>query len=204
MAKKTRPIDDAHLDVFEAIKRAFIRRGFVPARRRHRDVTAKVAAVDAEEPDDTDEEEVAEDEPAESSEKLVDLAANAHEVLAEATTIFPFTLFPGTVTIDREKLTIANRSFFKVASISSMPITDVQRIEANVGPFFGSIVITRVMVMQAANPFHVKFLWRDDALKIQRLLQGYIIAHQKKIDCSVIDKEQLIILLNDLGQGVPD
>jgi hypothetical protein len=50
--------------------------------------------------------------------------------------------------------------------------------------------------------FFVKFLWRDDTVKIQRLLQGFILAHQKGVDCSAIEKDQLIILLNDLGQGV--
>jgi len=120
----------------------------------------------------------------------------------EVSTIFPFTLFPDTITIDREKLTIANRFFFKVASINSIPISDIQSVEANVGPFFGSIGLVRATLTTLRSSFAVRFLWRDDAIKIQRLLQGYIIAHQKEVDCSAIEKEQLITLLNDLGQGV--
>lgn len=205
MVKKIRFLDDASLDVFEAIKRAFIRRGSIPRRHRIRETEqpqskkTAVAVTKAEVPNPESSEDI---EPAEGPEKLVDLTANAHEVLLEATTVFPFMLFPDTVTIDREKLTIANRFFFRVAKINSIPITDIQSIEANVGPFFGSIRTTSRYFV--SNPRIVKFLWRQDALKIQRLLQGYIIAHQKEVDCATIDKEQLIILLNDLGQGVSD
>lgn len=223
MARRPRSINYANLDVFEAVKRAFIRRGFVrknrpvpithdstlqpqiqevpgaPKPKTPKKGQAPATKVETPNPVDTDP-----DEQAENSEQLVELTTNAHEILLEASTVFPFTLFPSTVTIDREKLTIANRAFFKVATINSIPITDVQSVEINIGPFFGSVSIQRAMSMSPTTPFHVKFLWRDDALKIQRILQGYIIAHQKKIDCSVIEKEQLIVLLNDLGQGVPD
>jgi hypothetical protein len=199
MVKKINSLDDAPVDAVEAIKRAFIHRGFIPRRRRSKTTTTEIVA----EPQ-TSAENSADREPAEGPEKLVDLTANAHEILFEASTVFPFTMFPDTVTLDREKITVANRTFFKVAKITSVPITDIQSVEANVGPFFGSIKLLRINMAPMPAPLSVRFLWRDDASKLQHLLQGYIIAHQKKVDCSTIDKEQLIILLNDLGQGVSD
>lgn len=76
---------------------------------------------------------------------------------------------------------------------------DILSVEADVGPFFGSIHITSRYY--PVNPYSVNFLWRSDAIKLRRLLLGYIIAHERDIDCAEIGKAELVYLLNDLGQG---
>lgn len=136
------------------------------------------------------------------AEQLYDVAIKAHDVLFSSNTVFPFVLFPDSISIDREKLTIVHRPFFRVARITSVQIRDILNVEADYGPFFGSIhFVSRYFVN---NPQSINFLWRGDAVKIQRLLQGYIIATQKEIDTSKIPKDELIVLLDDLGQGAPD
>lgn len=137
-----------------------------------------------------------------NSEQLLQTAIQSHDILFKTKTVFPFTPFPDTITIDREKVTIANRFFFSVAKITSSPINDIQNTEANVGPFFGSVRITSRFFYN--NIRLLKYMWRDDALKVQQILQGYIIAHQKEIDCSEIDKDRLVALLLDLGKGATD
>lgn len=134
-----------------------------------------------------------------NQEKLTEVAHESHQILFKANTVFPFNLFPDTVTIDREKLTIADRLFFRVAKIISVPIRDILNVEASVGPFFGAVHMTSRYY--PVNPYSVNFLWRSDAIKLQRLLQGYIIAHERGIDCADIAKKPLISLLNDLGSG---
>jgi hypothetical protein len=47
----------------------------------------------------------------------------------------------------------------------------------------------------------VNFLRRKDVIECQRLIQGSLIANRKQIDYSGIEKEQLIALLEDMGQG---
>ncbi|MGA3150318.1 MAG: hypothetical protein ABSD10_01700 [Candidatus Saccharimonadales bacterium] len=171
---------DSLLDVFEAIKRALIRRGFV----RHKPV-AKLRLPRILRP-----------------RELKGIALSSHDVLFKTNTVFPFNIFPDTVTVDREKLTIAHRIFFRVAKITSVPIRDILSVEADVGPFFGSVhTASRYFV---TNPYSVNFLWRQDAIRLQRLLQGYIIANEQKIDCSTIEKDKLIAMLNDLGEGDTD
>jgi hypothetical protein len=213
MPRRFRYSEETALDVFEAIKRAYIRQGFIPRRRRvrhaepladespppaaksHKKLKAKA------EPEDTDAHPADED-----PERLLDITTSAHDILFEAHTTFPFTLFPDTITLDREKLTIANRSFFRVAKIISIAIADIVNVEADVGPFFGSIHVSsrNISVNPNSLPYSVNFLTRDAALRIHRLVQGYIIANQRDVDSSSIEKEQLIVLLNDLGQGVSD
>ena len=138
----------------------------------------------------------------EGTEKLLGITLKAHDVLFRANTVFPFTLFPDTVTVDREKLTIANRSFFATAKIISVPIRDILSVEADLGPFFGSVHMTSRYFF--TNPHSIGFLKRSDAIKLQRMLQGYIIAHEQQIDCSELDATNLEALLEDLGKGDTD
>lgn len=133
------------------------------------------------------------------SEKLIDITVGAQGSLITANTVFPFVLFPSTIDIDRQKLTIVHRSFFRTSSTISVQIDDVQIVKVDVGPLFGSVHLASKFFVD--NTQSINFLRRKDAIKIQRLLQGYMIAHHRQIDCSSIDNEQLAVLLNDLGQG---
>jgi hypothetical protein len=122
----------------------------------------------------------------------------SQEVLCTATTVFPFTPFPDTVTIDRAKLTITHRSFFKIAEIMSIRIEDILNVTANVGPLFGSLrIVSRVL--SPDKPYQINFLWRADAMKMKRIMQGYIIAMQKEIDVTPLETKELAKMLDDLG-----
>lgn len=133
------------------------------------------------------------------SEKLINITEGARDNLIKANTVFPFVLFPDTITVDRQKLTITHRSFFRTSSTISVQIDDVQVAKVDVGPFFGSVHLASKYFVD--NIQSINFLKRSDAIRIQRLLQGYMIAHHRKIDCSGIDNHQLVVLLNELGQS---
>jgi len=126
---------------------------------------------------------------------------NSQDVLVAADTVFPFTLFPHSIVIDREKVTIVNRTFFRTAEIVSIKIEDVLNVTADIGPFFGAVEVeTRFF-----DPIRhsIKYLRRNDALKVKRILQGYVVALKKGIVCSGFSVQQLIQILDDLGQGHP-
>lgn len=131
--------------------------------------------------------------------ELAQTINHSHEILVTARTVFPFTLFPDTVTLDRAKLTIAHREFFWTGEVMSIRIEDILNVTADVGPFFGSLKIyTRFF--QNDKPYSVSFLRREDALRIKRILQGYVIALQKNIDCSTLPTPELAKMLDDLGK----
>ena len=182
MAKSRKNSDgslESVLDVFEAVKRALIHRGLFRQKR----TTKKPAPPSA----------------AKRQKKLLSVAELGHDVLFKANTVFPFTLFPDTVILDREKLTFITRYFFRVAKITGIPVRDLLNVEADIGPIFGSVHTASRFFITA--PYSIKFLWRKEAIKLRRLLQGYIIANEQDIDCAHIDKHKLIALLNDLGGG---
>lgn len=135
----------------------------------------------------------------EAKQQLSQAIIGAHEILTTATTIFPFTLFPDTVTVDREKVTINHRMFWMVAEVISIRVEDILNVKADFGPFFGSLKITSRFFDQK-KPYVINYLWRSDALRINRVLQGYVSAIQKGIDCSVLSPQELTKLLDELGQ----
>jgi len=137
-----------------------------------------------------------------AEEKLSDVVGTSHEILLNATTVFPLTLFPDTVTIDRTKLTITRRNFFATAEVVSIQIEDILNVTASVGPFFGSIQI-HTRYFDPHKPYVVDKLWRDDALKIDRIMQGYSIAIKENIDLSALDSKELTNKLDELGKSVP-
>lgn len=141
-----------------------------------------------------------EDRPIDPAVQLSEAITNSQEVLFTAKTVFPFTLFPDTITLDREKLTIAHRFFIRVAEELSIRIEDILNITADVGPIFGSIKL-QTRFFDPSKPYTISYLKRNDALRVKRIVQGHIIATQKKIDCSVFSGKQLAELLDDLGQG---
>ncbi|MDO8591417.1 MAG: hypothetical protein Q7R60_00630 [bacterium] len=201
MPRKIRSLRPVRLDPFAALKRAFIRRGFIP--KKPSELTSPEAAQPAVPSTDTSVDTIPDDTvPETGPAKLIDLTQKAQDVLFQADSVFPFILFPDTVTLDREKLTIAERLFFRMAKITSVPIADILSVEADVGPFFGSVHLkSRYFFTNARS---IKFLSRGNAVKLQRLLQGYIIASQRKVDCTTIATKDLKVLLNDLGQGSTD
>jgi len=135
------------------------------------------------------------------AQRYYDAIGHSQDMLFTARTVFPFSFFPDTVTVDREKVTIVNRTFFRVAEIVSTRIHDVLNVTADVGPFFGAVHIhTRYFDNDS---YSVKFLRRTEALRLKRILQGYVIACQKGIDCEKYTTKELAQLLDDIGEGHP-
>lgn len=137
-----------------------------------------------------------------SRQRISELKHQTEDVLYECDTVFPFTLFPDTLKLDREKFTMAKRFFFRTATISSVPVSEIMSAEANVGPFFGSLHLIFRFFNDNEKTFN--YLHRQDAINLQRLLHGFIIAHHKGIELSKVPAKELRETLTQIGQGVKD
>lgn len=133
-----------------------------------------------------------------ASERLEKIVSQSHEVLAEANTVFPMTLFPHTVVVDRTKVTIIKRDFFLSSDTMTFRIEDVLNAEVTVGPLFGSLVIAS-RVMSTTDHFRIDHFWRKDAIRLKCIIQGYVIAQHNKIDVAHLTKDELINTLTELG-----
>ena len=132
------------------------------------------------------------------AEDIKQIASRSHEIIASANTVFPLTLFPDTVTIDRTKVTITKRDFFWSADVLSIRIEDVLNVAVSVGPLFGSLTIAS-RVMSTVDHFTINHFWRNDAIRLKLIIQGYVIAQHNKIDISNLGQNELIETLMELG-----
>jgi hypothetical protein len=129
-------------------------------------------------------------------------ASRRPELLADVQSAFPFTLFPDSINIDRRKITVIHRAIFGKSIVVSVPLADIHRVELSTGPRFGSLKIMAKFFDD--KPVTVNFLTKSDAFLVKRLLDGFIIAIERNIDCSRMQKHELIAILKGLGQGVAD
>lgn len=130
--------------------------------------------------------------------KLEDAVKESHGILARATTVFPFTPFPDTVVIDRHKLTIVRRHLGTQQALS-VPIENIKNVQADMGPIFGTLTIISDQFVNSEQK--LEYLRRGDVEKIQKMVQGIVMATKEDIDVSEVDPDQLKALLTELGEG---
>jgi len=131
---------------------------------------------------------------------LLDITEESQEELISVTTVFPFQLFPDTITVDRQKVSIIRRHFFRVADTAVAKIGDIINVEASTGPFLGSVkIFSRYL---SDSHYQMSYLTRGDTQRLQRILQGLLIAHEKGIDSSLIPRNELITMLLELGHPI--
>jgi hypothetical protein len=139
--------------------------------------------------------------PEQTKKELQQAIQGSNQILTTATTVI--TLFPDTLTLDRAKLTVTKRRFFKTAEVMSIRIEDVLNVTADVDVFFGSIKISN-RVMNTDKPYSIGNFRRRDAIHFKRVAQGYIIALQRDIDCSTLPTSELVGMLDKLGEDNHD
>jgi hypothetical protein len=139
----------------------------------------------------------------ETVEELNQAIGASRDVLVRATTVFPFTLFPDTITLDRTQLTITKRDMFRAGEVLSIRVEDILNVTASVDLFFGSIKIS-TRFFDVDKPYTIRYFRRADALRIKRIVQGYLVAKQRGIDCSALQTTELATMLDNLGKVSPE
>jgi hypothetical protein len=134
--------------------------------------------------------------PEETRQELQEAIDGSNQVLAHANTVLTF--FPDSMIIDRAKVTITKRFFFRTADIMSIRIEDILNVGCTVGPVFGNLTVTS-RVLNIDQTSVIGRFWRADAKRIKRIAQGYVIALQRNIDCSSLETEELAHMLEQLG-----
>lgn len=134
-----------------------------------------------------------------SRQNLRRIVRQSQEIVAGANTVFPVTLFPDTIVIDRVKVTITRRTFFWSEEVTSVRIQDILDVSASIGPLFGSLTIA-IRVVGAVNYFQVNYFWRKDVMRLKRIIQGYVIAKRNKMDLAHLGARELRWTLEGLGQ----
>jgi len=122
---------------------------------------------------------------------------DSNEVLVTASTTSK--LHKNTLTLNRAKLFAEKRSALGTVEDMSVRIEDVLNINATLGPISGTITIATKFTNPGA-PYVIGPFRRKDTLMLKRIIQGYVIALQRKIDLNMIPTKNLITGLYALGE----
>jgi hypothetical protein len=138
------------------------------------------------------------DKEVEAATALKNAVKKSHEVLALVQTVFPITLFPDSIAVDRTKISLTQRTFFWTSNTISFQIEDVLNVSCGIGPMFGSLTIAS-RVMSSVDHYQINYLWRADAIFLKHLIQGHIIAKNNKLETDHLTIEEMIETLCELG-----
>lgn len=121
---------------------------------------------------------------------------DSNEVLVSASTTSK--LHKDTLTLNRAKLVGEKRSPLGAVEVMSVRIEDVLNVNATLGPISGTVKIMTKFTSPGA-PYSIGPFHRKDTLKLKRIIQGYVIALQRKIDLNLTPTQELIDRLYELG-----
>ncbi len=104
--------------------------------------------------------------------------------------------------LGRSRLVFEQRPFiFDISlTIHAVSMSDIGRVSGSVGPFFG---ILRFDLAAKGFPEQAGLFWRNDTIKMARIIQGYIEALRKGVDTRTIPLEQLVPQLLRAGTNDP-
>jgi len=140
----------------------------------------------------------------EEKEKIVDknlvasLVKKSNRILVTVSTHrFPFDFFPDTLNVEEGRLTVINRSFFLSSQVHSVDIKDISNVFVNTAPFFAQLVIVSKTFIK--NEIKIKYLRKEEAVLVRRIIEGLRTFQSKQIDTSSYSKEELIAKLKELS-----
>lgn len=110
---------------------------------------------------------------------------------------FPFDFFPDTLSVEEGRITVISRKFFLSSEIHSVDIKDISNVFINTAPFFAQLVI--VSKTFAKNEIKIKYLWKNEAVYVRRILEGLRAFEAKQIDTSVYTVADLRVKLGQLS-----
>jgi hypothetical protein len=129
---------------------------------------------------------------------VADLVKKSNRIIASISTHkFPFDIFPDTINVEEGRVTIINRSFFLSSQIHSVDIKDISNVFVNTAPFFAQLVIISKTFIK--NEIRIRYLRKDEAIYIRRIIEGLRIFIGKQIDTSIYSKNELIFKLKELS-----
>ncbi len=131
------------------------------------------------------------------SEVLPGLVRQARRTLVEARShFFPVDLFPDTIKVDEEKVTVITRTFLLSSEVHGVDLKDVTNVFINTSPFFAQLVIVSKTFEE--NIIQISSLWLKDAIYVRRIIEGMRVMLNKQVDTSVYSKIELLAKLEEL------
>lgn len=118
-------------------------------------------------------------------------------IITRISSVFPFELFPSTIEVEDNKVTVIYRQFFWSSQTQSMDMQDISNTFIETAPFFATLrIITRSFV---ENNIKIPWLKRGEAIHTRNIIEGLRVFSQERIDTSKYELKDLITRLEALS-----
>lgn len=117
------------------------------------------------------------------------MTSSLNEILHAAETVFPFTLFPSRITVDRNQVVISIGVFFFTRSYISFLVEQIHHVIVRKGVMFSEIEFEVIGYEQ--NPPKVNYLRNHDAEQIKKYIDAINLARASEIVVTELTKEEI-------------
>ncbi len=129
------------------------------------------------------------------------LASRSDKVLLSAKTIFPFDLFPDTLTIDANKVNIVQKIFFWSEVATSILLKEIMDVRVESALFFGKLVIDYGPHPLKISTVEVAKMWKSDALKAKEIIEGILVVYRSEnINTTELKPEETLDEIKEVGK----
>jgi hypothetical protein len=126
--------------------------------------------------------------------KLVDLVKKSNRCIITISSLFPWDLFPSTITVEESRVTFTFRQFLSSQS-HSVEIKDISNVFIESSLFFATLqVVSRTYVK---NDIKIGYLSRKKAQKVQRIIEGLRTFIENHINTSNYEIDELLAKIEE-------
>lgn len=155
--------------------------------------------------DTKEKEEKAEEEESKNSkgpkEEMDILVSRSNKTLFHAKTMFPFDLFPDTVSIDGNKVDIIQGNFFYTDYVRSVLLKEIMDVRVESTLFFGRLIIDYGPHPLKISTVTVEKLKKDDAMRAKEIIEGVLVLYRSEnINTTELKPEDTIEGIKEIGQ----
>lgn len=135
--------------------------------------------------------------------KLDQILTKTRKIIFEASSIFPFDLFPDKIRIDLAKVDVINHELYKSGEAHSIYIKDIGDVFLESSIIFATLKIIDTS-LKASKPsdyviIKMRYLKKSDAEKAFHIIQGLIFAEKNGLKLENLKGEDLVSKIEKLG-----
>jgi hypothetical protein len=134
-----------------------------------------------------------------ATKKLDKLVKESSEVLYQIKNVFPFDFFVDEVIVSRQRIDIIYGLFFFSKEVISIEIENIFDVNLDFDLFFATMEFN--MRMGQEDPDPVRFLWKEEAIRLRQIVTGLIATTKQKVDLKSLSKDELVTKLIEIGKA---
>lgn len=129
--------------------------------------------------------------------RLEKLAENIQKPLMKVSSVFPFTLFPDSIVVDKKKIDIIHRDFLATRRVFTIFIEDVRTVKVSHGLLFACVRFEVKGFEQ--NPQPVRHLRKHEANNLRNLIIGLCASEIEDININKVPAQKAKKQLRKIG-----